>query len=138
MVQNGSLTMLQELRLQDYAQGRKTALALGQSAASSGVQHPHTEPRISYSSYRCNNEAWIRHRLIDSKELILFVGESNNRSLPVALAIMRESWDGIWASSLYKAETQRLPALLESAQDRSQKNAGFYRLSEYRVHLGAK
>ncbi|KAJ6565880.1 hypothetical protein DFH09DRAFT_1157208 [Mycena vulgaris] len=80
------------------------------------------QPRISYSSYECNNEAWIRHRLIDSKEPILFVGESKNRSLPVALAIMRESWDGIWASSLDKAETQRLPALLASAQDRSQIN----------------
>ncbi|KAJ7146970.1 hypothetical protein C8R44DRAFT_724665 [Mycena epipterygia] len=85
---------------------------------------PRTEPRISYSSYNCNNEAWIRHRLIDSKEPILFVGESKNRSLPVALAIMRESWDGVWASSLYKEETQRLPALLASAQDRSQMNAG--------------
>ncbi|KAJ6524901.1 hypothetical protein DFH09DRAFT_807843, partial [Mycena vulgaris] len=73
----------------------------------------------------------IRHRLIDSKEPILFVGESNNRSLPVALAIMRESWDGIWASSLYKQETPKLPALLASAQDRSEINAGFVRrLSE--------
>ncbi|KAF7364651.1 hypothetical protein MVEN_00334500 [Mycena venus] len=65
------------------------------------------------------------HRLIDSKEPILFVGESENRSLPVALAIMRESWDGIWASSLYKQETQKLPVLLVSAQDRSQMNAEF-------------
>ncbi|KAF7362853.1 hypothetical protein MVEN_00635100 [Mycena venus] len=85
---------------------------------------PTRSPRISYSLYNCNNEAWIRHRLIDSKEPILFVGESQNRSLPVALAIMRESWDGIWASSLYKEETQRLSALLASAQDRSQTNAG--------------
>ncbi|KAJ7085577.1 hypothetical protein C8R44DRAFT_821483 [Mycena epipterygia] len=114
-------TRFEELRFQDYAQGRKTAGAFGQSVAFGGAQHPHTEPRISYN---CNNEAWIRHRLIDSKEPILFVGESKNRSLPVALAIMRESWDGIWASSLYKEETQRLPALLASAQDRSQRNAG--------------
>ncbi|KAJ6539808.1 hypothetical protein DFH09DRAFT_929988 [Mycena vulgaris] len=98
--------------------------------------HPHTEPRIAYSSYRSNHEAWIRHRLIDSKEPILFVGESKNRSLPVALAIIRESWDRIWASSLYKKETQRLPALLACAQDRSHINAGIiFRLSESRVHF---
>ncbi|KAJ7459274.1 hypothetical protein FB451DRAFT_571366 [Mycena latifolia] len=96
---------------------------LANNAAFGGVQHPHTEPRVSYSSYDCNNEAWIRHRLIDSKEPILFVGESKNRSLPVALAIMRESWDEIWASSLDKEETQRLPALLASAHDRSQENS---------------
>ncbi|KAJ7216132.1 hypothetical protein C8J57DRAFT_1483094 [Mycena rebaudengoi] len=80
--------------------------------------------RISHASFNCNNEAWIRHRLIEAKEPILFVGESKNRSLPVALAIMRESWEGIWASSQYKEETQTLPALLASAQDRSQSNGG--------------
>ncbi|KAJ7279775.1 hypothetical protein C8J57DRAFT_1712679 [Mycena rebaudengoi] len=84
---------------------------------------PHTEFHISHSLSNCNNEAWIRHRLIDSKEPILFVGESKNRSLPVALAIMRESWDGIWASSLDKRETQTLPALLASAQERSRINS---------------
>ncbi|KAJ7659370.1 hypothetical protein B0H17DRAFT_1261507 [Mycena rosella] len=116
-------TRFEELRFQDYAQGRKTAGAFGQSVVFGGVQHPHIEPRISYN---CNNEAWIRHRLIDSKEPILFVGESMNRSLPVALAIMRESWDGIWASSLYKEEAQKLLTLLASAQDRSQVNVGFF------------
>ncbi|KAJ7506956.1 hypothetical protein B0H11DRAFT_187634 [Mycena galericulata] len=117
--------MLQELRVQDYAQGRKTAGTFTQSAASGEVQDLRTEPRISYSSSNFNNEAWIRQRLINAKEPILFVGESKNRSLPVALAIMRESWDGIWASSLYKEETQKLSALLTSAQDHSQINAGF-------------
>ncbi|KAJ7718305.1 hypothetical protein B0H14DRAFT_635359 [Mycena olivaceomarginata] len=112
-----------ELRLHDCAQGQKTAGAFGQSAVFGGVQHPLTELRISYSLVNCNNEAWIRRRLIDSKEPILFVGESKNRSLPVALAIMRESWDGIWASSLCKEETQILPDLLANAQDRSQINA---------------
>jgi hypothetical protein len=92
---------------------------------------PHSEPRISHASFNCNNEAWIRHRLIEAKEPILFVGESKNRSLPVALAIMRESWEGIWASSQYKEETQTLPALLASAQDRSQSNGGIlFRRSE--------
>ncbi|KAJ7339242.1 hypothetical protein DFH08DRAFT_938887 [Mycena albidolilacea] len=118
-------TSFEELRVQDYAQGRKTANTFAQSAASGGVQDLRTEPRISYSSSNFNNEAWIRQRLIDAKEPILFVGESKNRSLPVALAIMRESWDGIWASSLYKQETQKLSALLASSQDRSQINAGF-------------
>jgi hypothetical protein len=97
---------------------------------------PHTEFHISHSLSNCNNEAWIRHRLIDSKEPILFVGESKNRSLPVALAIMRESWDGIWASSLDKRETQTLPALLASAQERSRINSRILgRLSELRVHF---
>jgi hypothetical protein len=130
IVHNGSLTMFQELRVQDYAEGRKTADTFAQSAASGGVQDLRTEPRISYSSSNFNNEAWIRQRLIDAKEPILFVGESKNRSLPVALAIMRESWDGIWASSLYKQEPQKLSTLLASAQDRSQINAGLGRLSE--------
>ncbi|KAJ7914952.1 hypothetical protein B0H13DRAFT_1610980 [Mycena leptocephala] len=117
--------MFQELRVQDYAQGRKIADAFVRTAAFGEVRDPHTEPRISYSSSNSNNEAWIRYRLVDSKEPILFVGESENRSLPVALAIMRESWDGIWASSLDKEETQRLPALLAIAQRHSQMNAGF-------------
>jgi hypothetical protein len=138
MVHNGSLTMLQELRVQDYAQGRKIADAFVRTAAFGEVRDPHTEPRISYASSNSNNEAWIRHRLVDSKEPILFVGESENRSLPVALAIMRESWDGIWASSLDKEETQKLPALLAIAQRHSQMNAGFTgRLSESQVHWGA-
>ncbi|KAF8209995.1 hypothetical protein K438DRAFT_1753603 [Mycena galopus ATCC 62051] len=119
-------TSFEELRVQDYAQGRKTAggwkIAMGQSSAFGGALHLHREPRISYNG---NNEAWIRYRLIDSKEPILFVGESWNRSLPVALAIMRESWDGIWASSLYEEEIQELPALLLSAQGRSKMNAEF-------------
>ncbi|KAF7359723.1 hypothetical protein MVEN_00696900 [Mycena venus] len=118
-------TSFEELRVQDYAQGRKIADAFVRTAAFGGVQDPHAEPRISYSSDNSNNEAWIRHRLIDSKEPILFVGESENRSLPVALAIMRESWDGIWASSLHKEETQKLPALLAVAQRQSQMNTGF-------------
>ncbi|KAJ6490946.1 hypothetical protein C8R45DRAFT_825965, partial [Mycena sanguinolenta] len=77
-----------------------------------------------------DNEAWLRHRLIDSKEHILFVGESENRSLPVALAIMRESWEGIWASSLYREDTPRLSALLASAEVRSNMNNEIFRLSE--------
>ncbi|KAF7293958.1 hypothetical protein MKEN_01459600 [Mycena kentingensis (nom. inval.)] len=46
----------------------------------------------------CTHEAAIFRRLIADKEDVLFVGESQNRSLPIALAIMRGEWHGIWAS----------------------------------------
>ncbi|KAJ7085873.1 hypothetical protein C8R44DRAFT_893739 [Mycena epipterygia] len=89
------------------------------------VSPPVEDIIISYDSSKCNNEAWIRQRLVDAKEPVVFVGQSSNRSLPVALAIMRGSWDGISAGSSDGLATQSLSRIVEMAGERSQKNALF-------------
>ncbi|KAJ7106821.1 hypothetical protein C8R43DRAFT_906081, partial [Mycena crocata] len=72
-----------------------------------------------------DNEAWITRRLIELKEPILFVGESPSRSLAVPLAVMRGSWDGIWASS-EQANAHRAPEdLIKLTKVRSGANAKF-------------
>ncbi|KAJ6489365.1 hypothetical protein DFH09DRAFT_1209263 [Mycena vulgaris] len=81
---------------------------------------------ISYKPTNADNEAWIRRRLIHEKEPILFVGESGDRSLPAALAMMRGSWDGIWAGSEQNnwfPKNPTLSAILRSAQGRSTSTA---------------
>nr|GAT53147.1 predicted protein [Mycena chlorophos] len=42
--------------------------------------------------------AWINSRLIQTPAKLLFVGESRNFSLPIAVAALRGSWDGLKAS----------------------------------------
>ncbi|KAJ7260703.1 hypothetical protein C8J57DRAFT_1514639 [Mycena rebaudengoi] len=100
----------------------------------------HTDVRISYQPTNCDNEAWIRRWLIDAEEPILFVGESSDRSLPVALAIMRGSWNNIWAGSEYtnfRPEKQSLPGLLESSAERSSATADFLTASLQRKNRRA-
>ncbi|KAJ7060566.1 hypothetical protein C8F01DRAFT_1231718 [Mycena amicta] len=78
------------------------------------------------------DEAWIHKRLVEDCEGILFVGKSVNRSLPIAIAAMRGSWDNIWASSL--GETCQwdmltpeglapMEQILEAARKRAKDNA---------------
>ncbi|KAJ7061795.1 hypothetical protein C8F01DRAFT_1286871 [Mycena amicta] len=56
-----------------------------------------------FSRLEINSEdTWLYQHLVNDQESILFVGESSNRSLPLALAFMRGSSSGIWASSLHE------------------------------------
>ncbi|KAJ6565866.1 hypothetical protein DFH09DRAFT_462626 [Mycena vulgaris] len=89
------------------------------------VSSPTEDVHITHQQLNHDNEAWIRARLIARKEPLVFIGESHNRSLPVALAIMRGSWDGIWAGSQTDAQAMRLSTMLESSAARSAENAQF-------------
>jgi hypothetical protein len=40
--------------------------------------------------------------LVENKESVFFLGESPDRSLPIALAAMRGSFNRIWASSKFE------------------------------------
>ncbi|KAJ6548655.1 hypothetical protein B0H19DRAFT_1074488 [Mycena capillaripes] len=88
---------------------------------SSGFPHP--------LSTNYDNEAWIRRRLIDLKESIFC-------ALAIALAMMRGSWNVIWAGSesytAWRPEKQSLHSMLESSAKRSFETAGFLTTSEQR------
>ena len=67
----------------------------------------------------------IGGRLIRDKEPALFVGESQTRSLPIALGIMRGSLDGVYASTYDKPAVPRAhssEALIETQKERIEKN----------------
>ncbi|KAJ7074772.1 hypothetical protein C8F01DRAFT_1101739, partial [Mycena amicta] len=92
------------------------------------------------------DEAWIHKRLVEDCEGILFVGESVNRSLPIAIAAMRGSWDNIWASSL--GETCQwdmltpeglapMEQILEAARTRAKDNAGNTTMTSAKILNGS-
>ncbi|KAJ7061561.1 hypothetical protein C8F01DRAFT_1286296 [Mycena amicta] len=83
-------------------------------------------PRLPFKS-----ASWIHDVLVKNQEPILFVGESDNRSLPIAIAAMRGSFNGIWASSFegfwdlwpVSALEDSMKAMLERAKGRVEYNA---------------
>lgn len=83
---------------------------------------------ISYDDSEPNfdNEGWIRRRLIDEKEHILFVGESETRALTIALAVMRGCWDNIWASRepdvSWNWAQDNLKDMLSESEKRAERN----------------
>jgi len=63
---------------------------------------------------------WIQRRLVASCSTppLLFVGESPSRALPLALAVMRGSLDGLWATSIDDVEARSIHMLLEEIKGR--------------------
>ncbi|KAI0783241.1 hypothetical protein C8Q75DRAFT_784502 [Abortiporus biennis] len=71
----------------------------------------------SFSSLKAR---WIHRRLLKGPALspVFFVGESPSRALPMALATMRGSIDGIWASSLHKVPLRGMNELMTELRTR--------------------
>ncbi|KAJ7441589.1 hypothetical protein FB451DRAFT_118332, partial [Mycena latifolia] len=86
---------------------------------------PVEDNRVCHNFPNCESESWIRRRLVDGKGPIVFVGESMDRSLPIALATMRGSWDDIWTGSRARYEVftgKTLGDVLAGAGRRSRYN----------------
>lgn len=63
--------------------------------------------------------------MVDDKERVFFVGESQTRSLPIALGIMRGSFDGVYASTYHKRVDHRVRSydeLIGTQKERIEKN----------------
>ncbi|KAF7298292.1 Serine/threonine protein kinase PRP4 [Mycena kentingensis (nom. inval.)] len=80
--------------------------ALGAGSSKRQIEDPPhlaeaaTIPHLSFSP--CAHNAAVFQRLISDLENIYFVGESTSRAMAIALAVLRRTWQGIWASDLDK------------------------------------
>lgn len=60
----------------------------------------------SEESQRLSTVTFLYERLVDKSKSqpVVFIGESDNRSMPIALAVLRGNLEGIWATSRLPVE----------------------------------